>query len=76
MQQFLESTTTGQVRALQERGRQLVQALNLDLITDGEYDAELQKVRDQIAAAARGERRVSQGDRRRRESVPPSAGVH
>jgi phage-related minor tail protein len=49
MQQFLESTTTGQVRALQERGRQLVQALNLDLITDGEYDAELQKVRDQIA---------------------------
>lgn len=49
LEAFLATTTAGQVRALQERTRQLVQALNVGAITDGEYDSELQKVREQMA---------------------------
>lgn len=46
---FLATTTEGQVQALQERSRRLVQALDLGAISERGYDAELRKIQEELA---------------------------
>ena len=46
---FVQSTGAGQLNALRERSRQLTQALDVGLIDEAGYDAELKKIGDEMA---------------------------